>query len=98
MCIRDSLHRVQKQAALGLKPEQKSLQESTVKVFFHDINARLNKYAVDALASFAEGDVLKTLAMGVKRFTKYPLVNVKNHRRNIAQQILAANELSLIHI
>ncbi|MBP6794827.1 MAG: acyl-CoA dehydrogenase family protein [Saprospiraceae bacterium] len=86
------LHRVQKQAALGLKPEQKSLQESTVKVFFHDINARLNKYAVDALASFAEGDVLKTLAMGVKRFTKYPLVNVKNHRRNIAQQILAANE------
>ncbi len=86
------LHRVQKQAALGLKPEQKSLQESTLKVFFHDINARLNKYAIDALASFAEGDVLKTLAMGVKRFTKYPLVNVKNHRRNIAQQILAANE------
>ena len=86
------LHRVQKQAVLGLKPEQKSVQESTVKVFFHDINARLNKYAIDALASFAEGDMLKTLAMGVKRFTKYPLVNVKNHRRNIAQHILAANE------
>jgi hypothetical protein len=86
------LHRVQKQHALGLKPEQKPIQESTIKVFFHDVNARLNKYALDALSSFAEGDVLKTLAMGVKRFTKYPLVNVKNHRRNIAHFILTANE------
>jgi alkylation response protein AidB-like acyl-CoA dehydrogenase len=86
------LHRVQKQNSLGLKPEQKPIQESTIKVFFHDVNARLNKYALDALSSFAEGDVLKTLAMGVKRFTKYPLVNVKNHRRNIAHFILTANE------
>ncbi len=86
------LHRVQKQSSLGIKPEQKPLQESVIKVFFHDVNARLTKYGLDALSSFAEGDVLKTLAMGVKRFTKYPLVNVKNHRRNIAHYILTANE------
>lgn len=85
------LLRVQRQAELNLKPEQKPLQESVVKVFFHDVNARMNKLALDALASFADGDVLKTLAMGVKRFTKYPLVNVKNHRRNIAHTILTAN-------
>ncbi|MEP7268727.1 MAG: acyl-CoA dehydrogenase family protein [Saprospiraceae bacterium] len=86
------LLRVQKQESLGLKSEQSALQQATIKVFFHDANARLHKNALDALASFCEGDVLKTLAMGVKRFTKYPLVNVKENRRLIAQTILKANQ------
>jgi hypothetical protein len=51
----------------------------------------MTKYATDALASFAEGDLLKTFLMGLKRFTKYPAVNVKEKRRLVASAILKAN-------
>ena len=86
------LLRIEKQTALKIKPEQLPLQEAVLKVFFHDVNARMSKNALDALASFCEGDMLKTLAIGVKRFTKYPLVNVKNNRRLIANLTLKANQ------
>ena len=86
------LLRIEKQTEMGVKQEQLPIQEATLKVFFHEVNARMNKNALDALASFCEGDMLKTLAMGVKRFTKYPLVNVKNNRRLIANLTLAANQ------
>ncbi|MEP7321014.1 MAG: acyl-CoA dehydrogenase family protein [Saprospiraceae bacterium] len=86
------LLRIEKQADLNIKQEQRPLQEAALKVFFHDANARMNKNALDALASFCEGDMLKTLAMGVKRFTKYPLMNVKNHRRLIADLTLKKNQ------
>jgi hypothetical protein len=58
--------------------------EAILKVVFADGTARMHKFATDAIASFAEGDLLKTFLMGVKRFTKYPAVNVKNMRRQIA--------------
>ncbi len=86
------LLRIEKQDQLGIKPELKDLQMSVVKIVFHDMNARMTKNALDALASFCDGDLLKTLAMGVKRFTKYPLVNVKEYRRFIADFMLTANQ------
>lgn len=90
------LLRIQRQEMLGIRQEQKPLQEAILKVFFHDVNGRLTKNALDALASFCEGDLLKTLSMGVKRFTKYPLVNVKEKRRTIAQAILKSNKYPFI--
>ncbi len=89
------LLRIIKQQQLHIKPEVKPIQEAALKVFFHDANNRMNKNALDALASFCEGDLLKTLAMGVKRFTKYPLVNVKENRRLIARAVLNANQYPL---
>ena len=89
------LLRIQRQESLDIRPDQKPLQEAILKVHFHDVNGRLSKNALDALASFCEGDLLKTLSMGVKRFTKYPLVNVKEKRRTIAQAILKANKYPL---
>lgn len=86
------LLRIQKQEALGIKPDQNEVHQAILKVFFHDVNHRMNKNALDALAGFCEGDLLKTLAMGVKRFTKYPLVNVKEKRRAIAKVILTENK------
>lgn len=87
------LLRIQKQSDLGIKQEQLPLQEAVLKVFFHDVNARMVKNANDALVSFVEGeDVLKILTMGVKRFTKYPLVNVKKYRRFIANEMLKMNQ------
>jgi hypothetical protein len=62
-----------------------------LQVFFHDATARMTKNATDAIASFAEGDLLKTFLMGVKRYTKYPAVNVKEKRRVVADVLRSAN-------
>jgi hypothetical protein len=92
------LLRIEKQSELNIKQEHRPLQEAVMKVFFHDINARMAKNALDALASFCEGDLLKTLAMGVKRFTKYPLVNVKANRRLIANLTLQVNQYPISYV
>ncbi len=84
------LLRVQK--LKGMQKEQpQELYDDMLQVFFHDASARINKNATDALVSFAEGDLLKTFLMGLKRFTKYPPVNIKEKRRSIAGFILKAN-------
>ena len=55
-------------------------------MFISDASARITKEATDAIASFAKGDLMKAMLMGLKRFTKYPPVNVKEARRIIAAQ------------
>jgi alkylation response protein AidB-like acyl-CoA dehydrogenase len=71
--------------------QPKEVYEAMLQVFFHDVTARMSKNATDAIASFTEGDLLKTFLMGVKRFTKYPPVNVKTQRRVIAEALRGAN-------
>lgn len=84
------LLRVQKLA--GRQKEQpQEVYDAMLQVFFHDATARITKNATDAIASFAEGDLLKTFLMGVKRFAKYPPVNVKEKRRLVAEAVLKAN-------
>lgn len=85
------LLRVEKLAEMN-KPNDQELYEAILKIFLHDATARMSKNATDALASFAEGDLLRTFLMGVKRFTKYPAQNVKVYRRNIAAALIEANE------
>lgn len=65
--------------------------EAIMQTFFSDANSRIGKNAADALCSFAEGDLLKTMLMGLKRFTKYPPLNVKNARRLIAKTLIEAD-------
>ena len=67
-------------------------QINIMKVLFNDVNDRIAKFAKDALASFAEGDELSIMLMGVKRFTKLAPVNVKKARRKIAKALIEANE------
>jgi alkylation response protein AidB-like acyl-CoA dehydrogenase len=73
------------------KPQPQEIYEAMLQVYFHDVTARMTKNATDALSSFAEGDLLRTFIMGVKRFTKYPVVNVKERRRAVASALRAAN-------
>ena len=65
--------------------------DAILKVFVTDASARMQKQASDALVSFAEGDMLRTLLMGLKRFSKYTPVNVKQERRKIAAKLISAN-------
>ncbi len=85
------LLRVEKLGGMANKPQSQEIYEAMLKVYFTDASARLNKNATDALSSFAEGDLLKTFLMGVKRFSKYPPVNVKNARRQVAEVLIEAN-------
>ncbi|MBR9920782.1 MAG: acyl-CoA dehydrogenase [Bacteroidetes bacterium] len=66
----------------------KEIYEAILKVVISDATAKIHKNGTDALASFAEGDLLRTMLMGLKRFTKYPAVNVRNARRNIAAYVI----------
>jgi alkylation response protein AidB-like acyl-CoA dehydrogenase len=85
------LLRVQKLSEMDTKVDQ-SVYDHMLRVFLTDATARIHKNGQDALASYAEGDLLRTLTMGLKRFTKYPPVNVKVARRAIADTLIAANE------
>ncbi len=85
------LLRVQKLAGRTEKPQPQEVYDAMLQVFLHDATARMAKNATDALSSFAEGDLLKTFLMGVKRFTKYPPVNVKEKRRLIARAVREAS-------
>ncbi len=87
-----TLLRVHKLANMSDRPLSMEVYEAILKVQFADATARMSKWATDALCSYAEGDMLKTFLMGLKRFTKYPPVNVKKERRTVAAAMIAANE------
>jgi len=62
-----------------------------VKCFFFDAMNRINTSGREALAAFAEGDEQRMMLMGLKRFTKYEMVNTKNIRRAVADKMIAEN-------
>ncbi|MEM8527181.1 MAG: acyl-CoA dehydrogenase family protein [Bacteroidota bacterium] len=87
-----TLLRVQRIAEEGNGKVDLAVYDAILRTLLHDTTARIQKQATDALVSFAEGDLLKTLLMGLKRFVKYPPVNVKNTRRLIAKTLSDAND------
>jgi len=66
-----------------------SEQTDILNVYLYDAADKLNKFGKDALNSFAEGDELKMMLMGLKRFTKQKPFNVKEARRRIATHLIA---------
>ena len=85
------LNRVQKLRDPMYDQTHKDLYTAMVKLYFHDSQSRIAKWAVDCLASFATGDELSIMLKGVKRFTKYPVVNVKDLRNAIADVAIEAD-------
>jgi hypothetical protein len=84
------LLRVRKLSEIQEKAQPQEVYDAMLQVFLHDATARMTKNATDGIASFAEGDLQKTFLMGLKRFNKYPAVNVKEKRRLIADAVLKA--------
>ncbi|PWL30549.1 MAG: acyl-CoA dehydrogenase [Fluviicola sp. XM-24bin1] len=66
-------------------------QIAIVKTLFYDTADKINKAGKDAVNSFAEGDELRMMMMGLKRFTKTQPFNVKEARQLIAQKLIEAN-------
>jgi alkylation response protein AidB-like acyl-CoA dehydrogenase len=67
-------------------------QIDMVKVYFNDTADNIWKWGKDAIASYAEGDELKMMSLGIKRFTKTDVYNVKDARRRIAKVIIDENK------
>ena len=67
-------------------------QIAMVKTYFFDSADKINKVGKDALVSFAEGDELRMMMMGLKRLTKTEPYNVKEARQLISQKLIDANQ------
>ena len=72
----------------GEKDVKISEQIDIVNVYLYEAADKLNKFGKDALNSFAEGDELRMMLMGLKRFTKQRPFNVKEARRRVAAHLI----------
>jgi len=85
------LLRTQKLA--GIKGESEcSGQIEMTKVFIHTASDRISLSGKTAINSFADGDEMRMLLLGLKRFTKSAPVNTKDARRNIAKMLITADK------
>jgi hypothetical protein len=66
-----------------------SLQADIMRTYLYDAADRINKAGKDALNSFAEGDELRMMHIGLKRFTKVEPFNTKDARRRIAEKLVS---------
>lgn len=71
-----------------------ALQADIVKTYIYDAADKINKAGKDALNSFADGDELRMMHIGLKRFTKVEPFNSKDARRRIAAKMIADNRYS----
>ena len=85
-----SLLRVQQM--IELKGEEACTEQiAMVKTYFYDAADQMNKFAKDAINTFAEGDEARMMLMGLKRFTKTEPFNPKEARQLIASKVIAEN-------
>ncbi|WP_035558911.1 acyl-CoA dehydrogenase family protein [Hymenobacter sp. IS2118] len=86
-----TLLRVEKEAS-SKGEEAMSAEADIARIYLADAVDIVEKAAKDAIGSMAEGDEQRLLLMGLKRFTKTELLNVKEARRRVAAKLIEANE------
>ncbi|MBP8213021.1 MAG: acyl-CoA dehydrogenase, partial [Saprospiraceae bacterium] len=72
-----------------------NLYHAVLRTHLHDATNRITKQATDAIASFIAPEMQSAFISGLRKFTKYPLQNVKENRRKIAGVLIAAGEYAL---
>ncbi len=82
------LLRVMKLAATKGEVET-SIYADIMRTYIYDAADRINKAGKDALNGFSEGDELRMMHIGLKRFTKVEPFNSKDARRRIADKMIA---------
>lgn len=86
-----ALLRVEK--LIGIKGEAAvELQKDMALIYLHEAVAKVNNAGREAITSFAEGDELRVMLMGLKRFTKIEPMNLKNARRRVADSMIEENK------
>ncbi len=69
-----------------------SLEMDMMRTYLYDAADKINKAGKDALNSFAEGDELRMMHIGLKRFTKVEPFNSKDARRRVCAKLLEENK------
>ncbi|MDD2792785.1 MAG: acyl-CoA dehydrogenase family protein [Sediminibacterium sp.] len=72
-----------------------TLYADMMRTYLYDAADRINKSGKDALNAFADGDELRMMHIGLKRFTKVEAYNSKDARRRIAERLVADNGYKL---
>jgi alkylation response protein AidB-like acyl-CoA dehydrogenase len=86
-----TLLRVEKM--VGLKGEENCTEQlDMMRVLIYDACDTVNKAGKDALNAFAEGDEMRMMLMGLKRFTKHGPFNSKEARQRIAIKLIEKNQ------
>ncbi|MDN3203949.1 acyl-CoA dehydrogenase family protein [Algoriphagus sediminis] len=74
----------------GIKGEEAvANQLAMTQVYLSEAIDKITAAAKEAIASFTSGDEQKVMLMGLKRYTKAPLVNTKVLRRQVADFMIA---------
>lgn len=69
-----------------------ALKKDMALVYLNRAVERVSQAGRAAITSFAEGDDLNVMLMGLKRFTKTAPTNLKEARRRIADELIAKND------
>jgi alkylation response protein AidB-like acyl-CoA dehydrogenase len=69
-----------------------AIQLDILRTLIYDLADYINKAGKDALNAFVEGDELRMMMMGLKRFTKHEPFNAKDARQRIAQVAIEKGE------
>ncbi len=69
-----------------------TLEIDMMRTYLYDAADKINKAGKDALNSFADGDELRMMHIGLKRFTKVEPFNTKDARRRICAKLLEENK------
>ncbi len=78
---------------IGIKGEEAmSLQKDMMMINLHNAVAKATAAGREAIQSFADGDELRVMLMGLKRFTKIEPFNTKDARRRVADAMLAESK------
>ena len=86
-----TLLRVEK--LVGMQGEEaNALKIDMAQAYIYDAAEKIGKSGREALISFGEGDELRMMLMGIKRFTKTEPFNIKDTRRRIAESIIRSNK------
>jgi hypothetical protein len=90
-CAESTVLRVQKlHNAKG--EEEAALALDAMQTYVYSVADKINVAGKDALVGFAEGDELKMMFIGMKRFTKVEPFNCKEARRRVALACIEKNE------
>ena len=87
--------RVQKLRGLRGDDADLSVQEAIMRVYTYQASEWIHSAGKEALLAFAEGDELKMMLMGMKRFAKTEDFNTKEARQLIAMHLIEKNEYGL---
>jgi hypothetical protein len=73
----------------------KEVYVKLIQTVFYEESHKIYKAALDAIAGFIPEDRQEGFVSGFRKYTKYPIQNVKSHRRAIAALMIEKEDYFL---